>query len=311
MKVNIVLALAVAAVAVTADGPVRAGCNPTKEFQLGYGDPTYDLIFPAGADTAIQGGVIGHIWQPGAFATTGDTSIPGNGCVDTYWLYPPSAGGAMTIYGSNGGDLANPDIAGACDTVVCPAGGLVVMVQTKLLDNTDAYYTVGRVSEGSSGAPLFNFALTGSDWNLVPIPKPMVTAVSRIGGTITVNFGFDPPAAAFHTSAADGFPATGTITGYQLVAFTAPTNPPVPDPGREAAHWTNAGAPLPTTAPSGIVSYPCPDNFNVYLANRVIVDGVPTDYVSASQRIQCSFLANPGRPGARPKPIGTTKDVGN
>ena len=35
-----------------------------------------------------------------------------------------------------------------------------------------------------------------------------------------------------------------------------------------------------------------------------------SDYVSASQRMACAFLATPGSPGTRPKPIGNKKDVG-
>jgi hypothetical protein len=301
------LALAVVAVAVMAGGRVSAACNPTKEFQLGWGgDPTFDLIFPPGADTAVQGSVIGHVWQPGAFATTGDTSVPGNGCVDTYWLYPPSYYGTMTIYGSNGGDLGHPDVPGFCDTAVCPAGALLVMVQTKALDNSNAYYTVGRVSEGITGSPVFNFASSLSDWTLVPIPKPIITASSRLGPDVTVQVILDPPAAAFHAPAAEGLQATGTITGYQLVTFSYVAGG---DPGREAALWTNHGAPLPTTAASGSATFPCPSGTNVYLANRPIVDGVPTDYVSASTYITCGNLASPGRPGTRPKPIGNKKDL--
>jgi len=306
MKGKIVLALAVVAVAVVASGPVNAACNPTKEFQLGYGDPTYDLIFPALSDTAIQGGVIGHIWSPGAFATTGDTSVPGNGCVDTYWLYPPSAGGAMTIYGSNGGDLANPDIAGACDTVVCPSGALIVMVQTQALDGSKAYYTVGRISEGNTGAPLFNYGLTGSDWTLVPIPKPNVTASSRTAVDVTVDVALDPPGPAFHTSATDNFPATGSITSYQLVTFGGGA-----DPGRAAsAGWLAAGAPIATTAPtaSGRV-LACPAGTSIFLANRVIVDGVASDYVSESVRVSCANVATPGTPNKKPKPILNQKGV--
>jgi hypothetical protein len=306
MKGKIVLALAVVAVAVVASGPVNAACNPTKEFQLGYGDPTYDLIFPAGADTTIQGAVIGHLWAPGSFATTGDTSVPGNGCVDTYWLYPPSGGGAMTIYGSNGGDLANPDIAGACDTVVCPAGALIAMVQTQAVNGSNAYYTVGRVSEGSTGAPLFNFALSGSDWQLVPIPRPNVTSSSHTLVDVTVDVALDPPGPAFHTSATDAFPATGTITSYQLVTFLGGA-----DPGRAAgAGWVAAGAPIATTTPTaqGRV-LACPAGSSIFLANRVIVDGVPSDYVSASVRVSCANVANPGSPNKKPKPILNQKGV--
>jgi hypothetical protein len=301
MNGKIALTLAALAVAVMAGGPVSAGCNPSKEFQLAFGDSgNFDIFFPADADINVTGAVIGHIWTPGARATTGDQSLAS--CDDFLWLYPPSGAGSMTIYGSNGSDLGN----GLCDTTACPAGGFLALVQTKSTDNSKAYYTVGRVSET---APLaFDFARTQENWNAVQIPKPMVFSMSRNQGVAQAGATVAPPDAAFHAPAADAFPASGTITGYQLVTFTAFMG--TPDPGREAALWTPVGAPLPSSNPSGFVTFPCPDQFDVFLASRPIIDGFLTDYVSASQRLQCAFVATPGSPGARPKPIGNKKEVG-
>src|SRR6185436_4438358 len=124
---------------------------------LAYSDTgSYDIVFPANADIDVGAGVIGRLWQPGERATTGENT--GGGCPDSMWLYPPSGAGSMTIFGSNGADLGS----GVCDTALCPVDQLLAFVQTKSMDNSKAYYTVGRVSET---VPLpFDFARTGHDW---------------------------------------------------------------------------------------------------------------------------------------------------
>lgn len=303
MKGKTFLALAVLAVAVVASGPANAGCNPSKEFSLAFFDSgNYDLVIPAGADADVAAGVIGRLWAPGAYTTTGDQS--GLGCPDTLWLYPPAGAGSLTIYGSNGSDLGN----GQCDTAVCPAGGLIVLVQTKATNGSNAYYTVGRVVETFS-APGFDYARTASDWSMVPIPRPRVTVPTpSASGTVSLNVVLDAPAApglnAFHAPAADGFSATGTVTGYNLVSFTGAA-----DPGREAsAGWTPVpSGNVPTTAPSanGIV-LACPVGQHVFLANRLSLDNgqVLSDYVSASTDINCSNLASPGSPGPGKGKVG-------
>jgi hypothetical protein len=302
MKGKIFGALAIAAVAVIATGPVQAGCSPaSKEFSLGYGDSgNFDLVFPASANSDISTAVIGHIWQPGAFATTGDLS--GGGCNDTLWLYPPSGAGTMTIYGSNGSDLGN----GVCDTQVCPAGGEIVVVQTTSTDGKNAFFAAGRVAE--TPQPAFDYARTQSDWAMVPIPRPKVTVPTPSGsGSVSINVTLDPPASAFHAPAADAQQATATISGYQLVSFTG-----LADPGRAAGLWTNIpSGNIATTAPAGNgIVVPCPLGQHVFIANRPVFDGgqLSGDYVSASTDINCSNLANPGSP--RIKPIGKKKIAG-
>jgi hypothetical protein len=299
MKGKIVLALAVSAVAVIGSSPVNAGCSPaSKEFQLAYGDSgSFDIFFPAGADTDVNAGIIGRLWQPGARATTGEST--GGGCPDSMWVYPPSGAGSATIYGSNGSDLGN----GVCDTAVCPVGALLALVQTKSTDGTKAYYTVGRVNET---APLaFDFARTFSDWNAVAIPKPNVVNSSRTAVDVTVDVVLPGPDAAFHAPASDAQTASGTITGYQLVSFNGGA-----DPGRDAsAGWVPAGLPVASTSPNGQRTVPCPAGTSIFLGTRVIVDGFLTDYVGESVRVACSNIATPGTPNKTPKPIGAKKGI--
>jgi hypothetical protein len=298
MKGKIIVALAAAAVALTATGPVNAGCNPTKEFAtLGFADNSYVINFQATDDQNVAGAVIGRLWQAGQRATTGEST--GGGCPDDVWLI----GGG--IYGSNGGDLG----FGICDTTACPAGNLIAVVQTKSLDGTKASYTAGRVSEG--GVIAFDYARTGGDWNMVDIPRPRVTVpTTGVGGARGLNVAYtlpvDLPDAAFHSAASDSLLSTGTITGYQLKTFTGAA-----DPGRDAALWANApgSSLLTTTAPSGSITVDCTGLGKVFVATQVVFDSgqFSSDYVSQATVVNCSNLANPGL--GKGKPI--KKSLGN
>ncbi len=291
MRGKIFLALVVVAAAVVAVGPAFAGCNPTKEFATeGFAANDYFIVFNAGEDTDPAAGVIGHVWQPGSFATTNETT--GNGCPDTVWLV------ANGVYGSNGGDLG----FGICDTAVCPSGSLIVVVQTKTLDGKSASYTVGRVNEG--GVIAFDYARTGSNWNMTPIPRPRLLTSSRAGTDVVSDVALDAPDPAFHGAGASAdTTATSNVTGYQLVTFTGTA-----DPGRAAALWTPLGAAINSATPSSPgVHFNCSDTTkDVFVANRVVfVDNVLSDYVSAPTVVRCSNLANPGSP--KIKPIGKKK----
>lgn len=303
MKGKIFAALAIAALAVSATTSVNAGCNPSKEFWLAFTDVGSQYInFNVGEEQDINGAVIGHVWQPGARATTGDTS--GGGCPDNTWLIDENsatpAGGAAnqaTIFGSNGNDLGN----GLCDTAACPAGALLVVIQTKMTDGSSASYTVGRVLEGSA-SPLFDFSRSASDWNMVAIPRPEVTSSSRTATDVTLGLAFNATDAAFHAASADSLLSKDTITAYQLVTSSAAA-----DPGRDAASWTNAGtavATFPLDAQSGkvvgSVTATCPAGTSIWVATRPVIDGFATDYVSAAVRVACSNLATPGTGNVKP-----------
>lgn len=304
MKGKIFSALVIAVAAAITTGPANAGCANPKDFSLAYGDSgNFDVVFQATDDTTVTGAVIGRLWQPGARATTGDETA--TGCADNLWLQPPSGAGTYTIFGENGGDIGT---GGVCDSAVCPANGLIIVVQTKSLTGASASYTVGRTSEGTN-FPAFDFARSGSDWNMVDIPRPEVTVPTPGGASLSVNVKVAGPATAFHSAAADGFSPNGTITGYQLVMFTGGS-----DPGREAGLWSNVpsgflapSAGAGTADSTGTVTVACPAGVHVFLANRPIFDGgqFSGDYVSASTDINCSNLANPG--GPKIKPIGKKK----
>jgi hypothetical protein len=298
MKGKIIVALATVAVALSITGPANAGCSPvSKEFWLAFTDTGSQYInFDPLDDQNLLGAVIGHVWQPGAFATTNDAT--GGGCPDNVWLIDQTsatpAGGPnqKTIFGSNGQDFGN----GLCDTTACPANGLIVVIQTVSLDGTKGRYTAGRVAETAT-SQVFDFARTAEDWTVVDIPRPRVTVpVTGVGGSRGANIQVDLPATAFHSAAADSLIASGTITGYQLVTFTGTG----PDPGRAQALWTNVpvGGLLTTTTPSGSITLDCSNVANkVYVATRVVLDSgaFSSDYVSQSTQVNCSNLATPGQ----------------
>lgn len=319
MKNKIFVALVIVAAAVIAAGPANAGCAPSsKEFALYGGDNgAFDLFLQAAHaepgtlapraadDSTISGAVIGRHWQPGARATTGENT--GGGCPDDMWLSGPQGAGTLSFFGSNGSDFGT----GLCDTAVCPSVGLIVVIQTKSLDGQSASYTAGRANEIVGGFPAFDFARTGTDWNLVDIPRPRITVpTTGSGGNRGVNvsyttFPVELPGAAFHAPAADSLLATGTITGYQLMTFTG-----TGDPGRDAtANWVNNGPPLTTTAPTGSITVDCTGLGKVFVATRIVFDGgqFSSDYVSASSVVNCANLANPGV--GKGKPI--KKSLGN
>jgi len=290
------------AVALSITGPANAGCSPvSKEFWLAFTDVGSQYInFAPTDDQNITGAVIGRVWQPGAFATTNDTT--GGGCPDSVWLIDgtsatpigdPGQTAVKTIFGSNGADFGN----GLCDTTACPANGLMVVIQTKSLDGTKGRYVVGRVLETSVSNAAFDFARTATDWNVVDIPRPRVTVpVTGVGGARGANIQVDLPNSAFYSAAGDSLLANGTITGYQLVTFTGTGT----DPGREAALWTNVpvGGLLTTSSPSGSITLDCSNVLNkVYVATRVVFDGgaFSSDYVSQSSQVNCSNLATPGQ----------------
>lgn len=282
MKGKIFVASALMAAAVLVSGPANAGCSPTKEFDLSLINANYWLYFPVGADKD-PAAVIGRFWAAGNFAGTNNTTSGPSGlsCPDDTFVR--DFGDFFAISGSHGGDAG----AGPCDPAGCPTGNLIILVQTKSTDGTKAYYSVGRISE--TPQPAWDFTRTGSDWNIIEIPRPKVILPSA--GTATFNVVVAPPeansaTAVFHSATDDNFLPTGTITAYQLVTFTG-----VADPGRAAGSWTNApaGGLVVTTNPAVTgLALPCPAGQHVYLANRPVFDNgqFAGDYVSASVDIR-------------------------
>lgn len=294
MNRRILTILGIAGVLVLAGAVTNASaaCNPTKDFKLAFGSADHNMVFPAGTNSVIGGGVLkGRWWQAG---NRGAANESGNCPEQTYLL--DQGGGLITVFGQSGGDVLG---TGACLNFGCPAGAMVLLVQTLSTDGTRAYYAVGKVNEIGGE---FDFGRGNVDWPVVEIPRPRVTSSSRGGSTVTLNLSFDPPAGAH--GEADGFARSSILTGYQVVRFEGSA-----DPGRDSASWQNIGAVIPVTetgATLGGFGAVCGGTTDdVFIAMRPIFDGgqQAADYVGASTRIEC----NPASADPRFKMIDRTK----
>lgn len=276
-RILTVLGIAGALVLAGAVTDASAACNPTKDFKLAFGaGGDYFMNFPADADTAVPGSVLkGRLWQPGNRGAANE----GAACPEATYLL---GGGTqqMTIFGQSGGDILG---TGPCDNTGCPAGAMIILIQTTSTDGSKAYYAVGKVNETVGE---FDFGRGGTDWEVVEVPRPRVTQSSRAGSTVTLNLSFDPPAGAH--GEADGFARSSILTGYQVVRFEGSA-----DPGRAFGAWTNLGAVIPVTeggATLGGLGAVCGGTTDdVFIAMRPVYDGgqFSGDYVGASTRVEC------------------------
>jgi len=255
---------------------VNAACNPTKDFKLAFGVANHYLIFPAGTNTTIGGGVLkGRFWQGGSRASVNE----GAACPETSYMLDDGTG--ITIFGQSGGDV----IGGFCDNVGCPAGSMVIVIETLSNDGVNAYYAAGKVNEVEAG--VFDFSRTGVDWQITTIARPRVSASSRSGNTVTLNVNLDPPTGAH--GEADSFARNSILSGYQIVRFEG-----LSDPGRLAGAWTNVGSVVPVnengdTPVVGVGAVCAGTVDDVWVAMRPIFDGgqFAGDYVGASTRVEC------------------------
>ena len=281
---GIVGAFAVAGVVTDAS----AACSPAKPFTLAFtpnGD--YKVDCPADANCIVGGPVLkGRFWQAGNRAAANEGAL--GFCPEWIYLYNISDR-EFTIFGLSGCD---PDVVCefTCDNHGCVTGPMVILIQTLSYDGTKAYYSVGKVSENQDG---HDYSRGGTDWLQVEVSRPRVTASSRVGNTVTMNFAMDGPVGAH--GEADGFARNSILTGYQLVRFEGPA-----DPGRLAAAWTDLGSVVPVnengdTAVIG-VGFDCagvqgtPNDMFVAM-KPVFDDGqFVGDYVGASTRVECDPL---------------------
>lgn len=257
-----------------------AACNPTKDFKLAYGQcPLTDALcmmnFPGDAIVdPTNAAMIGRFWQAGNRPAANE----GAGCPASVYLLPGDAQ-QLTIFGQMGGDFG----FGACDNAGCPAGTLVMVIQTLSADGSKAFYAAGKVNETIGE---FDFGRGGTNWQVAEVPRPRVTSSSRGGSTVTLNLSFDAPVGAYGD--ADGFARSSILSGYQVVRFEGSA-----DPGRNPAAWTNIGAVIPVTesgATLGGFGAVCGGTTDdVFIAMRPIFDAgqFSGDYVGASTRIEC------------------------
>jgi hypothetical protein len=278
-RILILGAVAVIAVAGIASD-ANAACNPTKDFKLAFGGGGDRFLnFPPDANTVIGGGVLkGRFWQGGARGAVNE-GAPGDCPEATYML--ETAPQQLTIFGQSGGDVLS---TGPCVNVGCPAGTMVIVIQTLSNDGTNAYYAAGKVTEGLGE---FDFGRTGVDWTVTPIARPRVSSSSRAGNTVTLNVALDGPTGAH--GEADGFARNSILSGYQIVRFEG-----LADPGRQAASWTNVGSVVPVnengdTPVIGLGAVCAGTTNDVFVAMRPVFDGgqFSGDYVGASTRVEC------------------------
>jgi hypothetical protein len=277
MNRRIVTALGAAAVVAFAGmvGDANASCLPTKDFKLGYGLNTHYLVFPAGTNNVIGGGVLkGRFWQAGNRALANEGTL----CPEVSYLTDDGTG--ITVFGQQGGDVFGTP----CDNLGCVSGPMVLLIQTLSNDGVNAYYAVGKVVEGVGE---HDFSRTATDWQITTISRPRVSASSRAGNTVNLNVNLDAPTGAH--GEADSFARNSILTGYHIVRFEG-----LADPGRQAAAWTNIGSPVPVnengdTPVIGLGAVCSGTTQDVFVAMRPIFDGgqFAGDYVGASTRVEC------------------------
>lgn len=252
-----------------------ASCVPTKDFKLAFGAENHYLVFPAGTNTTIGGGVLkGRFWQGGARGSSNEGTL----CPEVSYMTDDGTG--ITVFGQMGGDVFGVP----CDNAGCAVGSMILLIQTLSNDGTKAYYATGKVLELNSE---YDYSRTGTDWQVTEIPRPRVSSSSRAGNTVNLNANFNPPTGAH--GEADSIPRNQILTGYQVVRFEG-----LADPGRLPGAWTNIGSVIPVnesgdTPVIGLAAVCSGTTNDVFVAMRPVYDNgqFSSDYVGASTRVEC------------------------
>ncbi len=208
------------------------------------------------------------------------------------WLYPgPEPGTWFATGGTDGGNTDN-----------CPTGLTMIMAVSDQDPAGNGYFAVAAAvpSTANPTGNLWDFAQNGVNRVEIAIPKPNITASSKLTSTTTsvtvanvlADFqgGYYPQANVPQT-------ATQVLTGYRVYSHIVPENAAAPI-SRNKADWTLAssaamGAPATFTLN-------CPSASDAYLAYSVVFDGA-TPFETAvvgpnSLKIKCgpgTVLAEP------------------
>lgn len=233
--------------------------------------------FPASA-TKNTFQMIGRFWSPGAYATTGE-----QGCDEAHWLTPCT--GCPGPYAIDGtfGEMG-------C-TSGCPDGEMIVLIQDRSTDGTDAFFAVGRVDATPSAVPDFDFARIGRDWLLRGIPPPDVISTTS-GDPFLATIRLGDPSSGFFGLA--GVPATGTITAFRVYRIESG-----PDT-RDRAAWSFVDRiPYVGGDTFATLTLRCPWTTGfVWLAAALELDDgeVVTDFVSRRTMASCDpYTSGAGR----------------
>jgi hypothetical protein len=181
-----------------------AACFPDKIFSHNdqAGAYNYLINFDGTAPT------VGAFWQPGSRSLNNEGTYDASQWINTY-------AGAWYVFGFMG----NGGVAG------CPAGQVVVMI-TQDLGATSQFAVLQANEIPANSTPFYLASAT-----MAPIPRPRVTASSRVGTDVVVDLSFDALEGAYGSFDLPG-DATNVIS--DIVLYTAKGA----DPGRNVAGWT-------------------------------------------------------------------------
>jgi len=279
--------LGVAAVVIAVSTPAMAVCSPPKAATTFTSDILNYVYIDLGPGVQPSA-VVGQYYDlAGANSGTYGPST---------WLFQDVSG-----------KLSMSANLGAEGTIGCPAGKLIVRVQTSTGAGTRFVTMVANEGVRNPNGAEFDFTFgkaPGTSFTGSIVPRPRVTSSARAGSNVNLQVALD--------SASDGNAggdSSSAVTGYDIVRASGT------DPGRDPAGWTIVQT---VTAPNGSAvpavplvadcSNPAVDQF---FATRAIFGTSKGDMVSASTRVNCNpNLAEPRFNVVPKKPVGPKKNAG-
>lgn len=277
---KIVLITAAALVVVATMQPASATCpDPRIVGSLA----AYTYIQGPGTNTAES--VIGNFWgwgngQPaiGVGDDNGNDKSWGNADPGINWI----KGTGQIIYLA--GAWSNDQVDGCVDNATTPTPKRTVLA----LADTDPAGLNGFFgvwcTEPDSGLN-YDYASLGNQV-MIPIPKPVITSSSAVGGIVTVNVSAPDASAGVHIANAS---CTGLVRGYKVCQIVGATEPTT----RLASAWT-CGPEVPI-ATGTTVAIPQGAG-SAWLATQLVYEsGFASGYVSGDRQVGLGNLAD--RPG--------------
>jgi hypothetical protein len=217
MKKKMILVLAVVLLAGVMAPMAFGACSPPKGMAQRLGDGVnYYYVHGLRND----GSEVGLWWEPGNAAGANNGTKP---LAEWVGIFPTYANEWFLYDGELGGL-----------TVGCPTGNMAVIITQD--NGASASYAVLQATEATGQA--FNFI--HGDVFMQPLPKPGVTASSRVGTDVVVDLVIPNIEAGF--ASRDTVGAVNAVDGFVLFTAQGAT-----DPGRAVAAWT----PLATNAYEG------------------------------------------------------------
>lgn len=255
--------------------PAVASCSPPKVASTWDAFNGVFYYIDAGAD-GVVGSEQGAWWQLGNYAAANDGGAPVS---NFFYFYA----GDATL-----GAIVND--MGAYVNNGCPGGSMIHTIEVTTTGG-GAKFAAMTVNE-SPGAPLdFDYTTYGSNTSLVTIPRPRVTASSRVTTNVNLTISIDSAAAG-----TKGPSASGAVAGFRVLSASAAS-----DPGRLASAYgvRATAASAGGAAVAGVAaSVDCANTANdQWVVTQIqYADGQFSELVSAPTRVECDpNLADPGR----------------